>query len=672
MNQTTKDILKEAGYPMPVLVLDFETYFDKDYSLKKMSIMEYIQDKRFDFTGLGVQVPSGKTLFAEKFGVRQLILDLEQLYGNQFRNVTVVVKNARFDIQILKEICYIVPPYIIDIEDLSRFYDSRMRHDLKTLAKTFKLPAKGDTMQFKGLHYEDMSAEQKKALREYCLGDVDLESQLFELLLPYMSNPKFELWLARHTLDLTLNPVVDFDFALAKQLKEEMQTELDVCLNKVQWIEQPKKSVLKVLNTKILFPQILQKELPVGEKLPLKKGKPTKKMIELWGPGLIPALAKADEAFQALLVHPNQRVRELCEAKAAAKSWPAHIKKITTMETSALCHAGLLPIGLKYYGGHTGRWSGTGGWNPQNLGGRGRAGKANHPLISKVRGLLRAPKGCVFGIVDSAQIEARVLAWLAGETKLIEGFARGEDIYSNFGTELFGHLIYKAAADDPGPVQEILKVKRGFAKDGILGCGYGMGPIKFYANCRANESLRPLFDSGEYDFEFIKKLIYTYRDTYSKIPELWRLVERSFKRAVKYPDLHSLTNTPNWLKFEKRDLVYIQLPSGRELIYRHCRIKRTTRGSELRWGDTHIWGGALVENIVQAIARDLLAYWIYITEQAGIQVVLSSHDEIVTVLPERDAELQLQQMINIMCVGPEWADGLPLGAEAELSDVYKK
>ena len=176
-----------------------------------------------------------------------------------------------------------------------------------------------------------------------------------------------------------------------------------------------------------------------------------------------------------------------------------------------------------------------------------------------MRSLLSTPDGSILGIADSAQIEARILAWLAGQTDLVEGFAKGEDIYSVFASDLFQCFVYKALDDDPPLIKAFMKIKRGFGKDAILGCGYGMGAKKFYDRCIANENLRPLFDSGEYDYVFIDKLIKTYRSTYAKIPEFWQSVEKAFKWVIKYPhevcsyggtvNTHTNTSGRKWFTF---------------------------------------------------------------------------------------------------------------------------
>ncbi len=138
-------------------------------------------------------------------------------------------------------------------------------------------------------------------------------------------------------------------------------------------------NILKIVRSNKLFGEILKDILPEGEKPPVKMGKR----------GNILALAKTDLGFQELLKHEDEKVRDLCSARVAVKGWTNHIKRVENLKAQAHANGGKLAVPLKYYGAHTGRWSGTGGINLQNLGGKGR-GKPIHHLIAAVRGLLRA------------------------------------------------------------------------------------------------------------------------------------------------------------------------------------------------------------------------------------------------------------------------------------------
>jgi DNA polymerase len=632
-----QNVLAKAGYPTDILCLDFETYFDSEYSLGKLSTIEYINDLRFELTGLGTGNKTDFTFWqpCDIQGCIDLVKECHSKY-------TILIQNARFDITILQEKFGIVPKYIVDLKDLAKHYDSRMSHKLKDMAKMFGLPPKGETQNFKGLCWDKMTKEQRQALREYTINDVELETELAKILLLKLTNPKEELALARHTLGLWLHQRLRVDFDLAKQLKVQMRAKI------AQAVQQSELTPTQLRSQK--FAHYLQEALPPGEKVPMKEGKR----------GNIPALAKTDEACQQLLIHPDPKVRNLVAARVAVKSWPTHIKRVESIVVQAKANGGLLRVPLNYYGGHTGRWSGGEGYNLQNLGAEGRGGQEHDPLIGQVKTCLLPLEGCVPCTIDSAQIEARIVAWLAGQNDLVKGFADGEDVYSVFATELFGCQVRKPRSTDPKLLAIALKIKRGFGKDTILGCGYGMGANKFYTNCMANTALRPLFDSGEYNFAFIKKLIDTYRTTYSKIPEYWNQVERAFRLCIQYPHLEPEIGC---CKFYCRgNTVHIRLPSGRVLYYRHARVDKK---KTIKYIHGPLWGGSITENIDQSIARDLLGWWILEAEKAELPIFITIHDDVRLMSPEAKADEQAETLAQIMRSVPGWASGLPVDVDIQ-------
>jgi len=643
-----KEILQSAGYPTDILCLDFETYFDTEYGLGKMSTIEYINDSRFELTGVGWLWPdSDKTHF--EGGYKWTNEAVNAMWTNWGDEATWVVQNAKFDITILQTKFGIVPKYIIDLKDLACHYDSQMSHKLKDVAKMFGLKPKGDTQQFKGLHWDDATEEQHKNLAEYCINDVELETELFKILLPKLSNPAFELQLMRHTLDLWLHKRFAIDMKLATSLKMKMRSKM------AQTVKDSGYTVKELRSQK--FVKFLQEVLPEGENVPMKQGKR----------GNIMAMAKNDEACQELLVHPKKEVRDLVLARLSVKSWPTHIKRVEGIVAQAKANGGLLRVPLQYYAGHTGRYGGSEGINLQNFGGRGRAGSGIDPLIGEVRKLLCTPDiNFVLGIGDSAQIEARMLAWLAGQQDLLDGFARGEDVYSVFATTLFRSPVRKARKTDPVSIAKMLDIRRGFGKDAVLGCGYGMGSAKFYSRCIQNPSLRPLFDSGQYDYGFIEKLIKTYRTTYPLIPAYWNDVERAFSRCIRFPHLQPEVGPVQFSCLE--GTVHVRLPSGRILYYRHAQMSK--KGIKYHHGP--LWGGSITENIDQAISRDLLGYWILKCEENNLKILLTVHDEIVILVDVMKQDEQMKLFESILCTVPDWAKGLPVAAEVKVSENYSK
>jgi DNA polymerase len=326
-------------------------------------------------------------------------------------------------------------------------------------------------------------------------------------------------------------------------------------------------------------------------------------------------------------------------------------------------------VPLKYYGAHTGRFSGEHGINLGNLGGSGR-GKAINKLISQVRHTMIAPEGYTFVMCDAAQIEARDLAKYAGQHDLVEGFRTGADIYSEFASDLFQTRVWKPSDEEKQtPEGKRAEIYRGFGKDAILGCGYGMGADKFYERCLANAVLRPLFDSGEYDFAFIKRLIDTYRTKYADVPRFWQAVERAWRVATKY----QREETVGRLRFKHDDgTTILVLPSGRALYYRSAKVGPDNR-LHYTGGNEHkqLWGGSITENIVQATCRDYLALWLLEVDPI-YPVVHHVYDELVCLVLLDGAQEARQKIEEIMSRGPAWADDMPFKAEGSISPFYKK
>ena len=692
---TWTEVLESAGYPTRVLVLDFESYFDQDYGFEKLSTVEYVMDDRWETLGFGFQVMNDPEWYDEPMmvdhtEVESMMHYFQECFGKDLEGVTFVAKNCKFDAMVMLRKYGICPRYVVDIDDLLRHYDARMKHGMAHAAPMFGLQAKGDTKLFKGKHWSDIAGDPElyTKFKEYTLNDVDIECKLLKILLPEISNAAIELKAAQHTLMLFLKPEITFDFDLAEHLKSEMTKTVEKAildsshyiLSRVGFTEEEIDDLwatgmwyeitCEELSKDLRFIPHLQAALPPSECIPVKAGKPGKTMITLLGKGNIPQFAKDDDGCKWLLAHPDPQVSMLMSARQAVKSWPLHIKRVNNFINQSRATYGKFCNPIKYYGAHTGRWSGEEGVNTLNLGGKGR-GKAINKLISQVRHLLTAGPGHTFVIVDSSQIEARNLAWFAGQGDLLDDFATGGDPYSSLASDLFQCKVWKWNDEvdvEEYPGQKVkVGVYRGFGKDAILGCGYGMGKNKFYTNCIQNDVLRPLFDSGEYDEEFVGKLVRTYRKKYHMIPKFWGTVERAWRVAAKYGER---TETNNLVFFKKGESVFVELPSGRRLRYRHAKVNRK---EELRWHHGVLWGGSLTENIVQAACRDLLWYWIdRVEEETGHRIIHHVYDEAIGKCREREAEQLKSAMVQIMCETPDWAEGMPLGTEEFISPCYTK
>ncbi len=392
-NMNWQQILAKHHYPTTAVTLDFESYYDKDYSLSNLSYIEYICDEQFEFSGLGLfdsrnpfSDPENCSFF-DPSRINKAIHMLQFLYGYNFEDCTLVGQNLMFDAMILHEKFGITPKYTVDTLNLARHEDSRRSNKLEKLCEYYPIGVqKGDNTWTKGLHWGDMSPTQQNKAAEYCRGDIIATTKLFRVLLPLLTNPSVELPLQTHTLEMFLVPQFEFDFDLAMKIIAEMYNELSSALRKAEWVWKYKlkkhKKLIEVIRSAQFVKALNDVLKPLGEKVGMKASKS----------GNIPALAQTDLFFQGLLKHPDDTVRNLAIARKAAKSWPTWIKRVESMRRQAELRGGKLACPLNYYGSHTGRDSGTQNVNMQNLPGRGRAGEGTHEVLQKIRNLLRAPK----------------------------------------------------------------------------------------------------------------------------------------------------------------------------------------------------------------------------------------------------------------------------------------
>ena len=644
------DVLRRCGSPETVLILDMETFFSKQYHMGRskegLSTIEYIQDSRYEELGVAcLVIPDGQP-FAPRTATfwhdaKERLSWLQSRYGKNLERCTCVMHNARFDSCILAKKYHIVPPYIVDTLALSRHVDARDRHDLKHLCEKYGLPPKGDTQSFEGLRWHTMSDEQKDAMSAYATNDAERTADLFALLLPRLTRPDVELRLQQHTLRLFTDPDLAFDFTLAADLAAKMEAQVAA--------DMPTGVAPADVSGNASFTRLLGDALAeTGETVPMKQGKR----------GLVLALAKDDGPLAELKRHRNPRVRALIAARQTVKSTPLHIKRINSMIAQAKANGGRLPIALNYYGASTGRWSGGEGLNLQNLPSRGKG------LQVQVKHTLIAPEGHVLILADAAQIEARGLAWLAGQTDLVEAFAQDRDIYSEFAAETLAVPCRKPKKSDPLPVYKLYAGRRALGKVGILGMGYGMGADRALEYCETYEELAPKVQSGEIDLGFCKRFVDSYRNKFPMIPKLWRDLENTFRFVVRYGQPQTLRG----LSLSKDgSTVVLRLPSGRSLFYPHAGIDRDNRLS-YQWGG--FWGGLLVENVVQAMSRDVLADAILFCEDHGFRVAFHVHDSIIVSVPIEQQTLAYACVCDSLKRVPAWATGWPFNVEATIGSRY--
>lgn len=722
---------------MVYIVIDFETFFDpKDgYTLRKLSYPEYIADERFKVHVLGVEFNGRKKyLWGDK-----AINEWLDGWRNYEGDYAFVMHNAYFDAAILRWHYKFTPKYMVDTLLLANHVlgaakDSGAGNSLAELARRLGIPAKGRIEFMEGVR--DPSPEQMAALETYLAGDLDITRKVLDYLLPYVSNPDVELWLLDHTLQLyaTRPLILNFDTVARaeKLIDERRQAALDRLLKANVRTFKDLDEVRDMLASNAQFEQVLREQLErYNQPMPMKKrpttaaekvkhlkqktniqlakagppadvvanGEKAVKKWKRWADKVlatehlvpeklaefkeVPALSKQDEEFIRLSFSPFEGIAALVSARLIERSSDTSASRLAKMRKVA-GGFGVMPVHLIYYGAHTGRWAGGGGFNFQNLTNPDRASDPGQKAIAgAIRESFEAPPGYVFVAADASQIEARVNAWISGQWDLLEQFARKDDVYSLFISKVLGREIRKPKDSDPEEVYSDLKLMRHVGKESVLGLGYSMGAPKFQARLRMVPEVAKLFVDGTLDDEFCRATVAKYRELNPAIVRTWDALNNAFFVAKdggirQVGPVTFKRGKP--LAGSKLPVVEVHLPSGRILYYRDIRKeagknKRPGSGGfEWKHGNgQRIYGGLLLENVTQAISRDILVETIIRveTEYGGggkLPVVLHVHDSIVTLAPEERGQEVLDFMIRSLRTNPAWAGNrLVLDAEGKFS-----
>lgn len=604
---------------MPLITLDFETYYAKDFSLSKMTTEEYIRDPRFEVIGVAVAVDDS---IPEWFsGTHEEVAD----WLNQFdwKNSLVLAHNTQFDGAILSWKFGVNPKGWLDTLCMARaIHGVDASASLKALAERYQIGVKGDeVINALGKRRVDFSVADLARYGDYCTNDVSLTNALFSRMVDGF--PTGELKVIDLTLRMFINPVLELNLPL---LESHLESVKDKKAKLLAAVSADRESLMS--NDK--FAELLMKlRVQPPTKISLRTGK------ETW------AFAKTDENFKELLNHPDPRVQTLVGARLGTKTT---LEETRTQRFIDISLRGALPVPIKYYAAHTGRWGGDDKINLQNLPSRG----AN---AGKLKSAITAPEGYVIIDCDSSQIEARTVAWLAGQQDLVNAFTNGEDVY-----KIMASAIYNV------PMEEVTKEQRFVGKTTILGAGYGMGAAKFQAQLKT-------FDVDT-DLEECARIIRVYRETYPAIPALWRQAQRCLEAI--------LTNNACTFgavgipQFDPRERGFL-LPSG--LWQRYEGLRKVDNGDKpqyeyvTRRGAVKIYGGKVVENLCQAVARCVIAEQM-VRISKRYRVVLTVHDAVACIAPESEADEAQRYVEECMRWRPEWAATLPLNCESGVGKSY--
>jgi DNA polymerase I-like protein with 3'-5' exonuclease and polymerase domains len=393
---------------LDIVTIDFETYYDRDYSLSKLTTEAYVRDPRFEIIGVGIKVNDYPTDWYSGDSPGRFLQSLD------YRKRAILCHNTAFDGAILSWHFGIRPRLWLDTLSMARpLHNLQVGGSLAALVEHYRLGKKGDeVVAALGKRRADFTPEELARYGSYCVNDVDLTKQLFNIL--KVGFPAAELLAIDQTLRMYTEPKIELDVPLlqkhlvsVRERKAELMAEVQVTTEDI--MSNPK------------FATVLQR---LGVEPPTKTSARTGK--EAW------AFSKTDKGFTDLLEHPDDRVQALAAARLGVKST---IEETRTEALIGVAQRGRLPVMLNYYGAHTGRFSGGDKLNLQNLPARGGS--------NAIRRALKAPAGHVLVASDSSQIEARMVAYIAGQDDLVQAFREKRDVYSEFATEVYGRPITK-------------------------------------------------------------------------------------------------------------------------------------------------------------------------------------------------------------------------------------
>lgn len=654
-----------------MIFLDFETRSRID--LKKTGVWKYAEDESTQVLCMAYQQDDGEV----KLWTPALnsFVDTRDEFFSQFQNEIFVAHNAGFETAIYEEImvgrhgfpairrdqwrcsaakaaAHAIPRGLADATGalaLDMQKDKEGRATMMKLAKPRK-PTKNDKSEW---HNDPADFER---LYRYCMQDIRAEVSLYKRL-PDLNLDEQKVWF----LDQEINArgvavdleTVEAAITLIEQYSAELTKELDVLTDSVVGSHDERDKMLSWFAMNGL-------ELPN-----LQAGQ----VVDTLAVDIPPHVKNPEKVRRVL------EIRQQLAKTSTAKYYAIR---------EAVCKDGRLRDLLMYHGASTGRWAGKGP-QPQNLPRNTEIKDVDQcaqlirrrnleefklcyedpmdALSMMLRAMFIASPGKILVGGDYAAIEVRVLFWLAGEEHGLEMFRKGEDLYKDLAQKIY-HLR---------SISEVTKAQRELGKRGILGCGYGMGAKKFKMTCKTHANI-------EIEEMFSEQVIEIYRSNYRTVVNLWYSQEAAAIKAVKT----GLCITSGKIKWKTHGgFLYCRLPSGRCLAYCHPKIEfvETPWGEKRealtfmsvnsltkKWERGSTYGGSIVENITQAVARDIMVNGMMNAKLMGFDVLLTVHDELITEFHAPAKSALEEAMVHL----PKWAEGLPIKVETWSSGRYEK
>lgn len=650
---------------MDIISLDWESYYDPatKYSLSSMSTEDYVCDPRFEEILVSAKVNGEPTDWFS--GTRsQFTRWLGQF---DLPNNALLAQNTRFDGLILAKHHGIIPRFYFDTLAMARrdLKPVCKRLGLKYLCEHLGLPPKGDeVMHVQGMRREDFSHDALQRYAEYCMTDTDLTWQVFNLL--KVGFPTDDLRL----IDMTLRMYLEPQFRLKSDVFIESLIEVRARKEKI-FTELELQGITKeTFSSNNKFADILRdrgidppmKPSPAS----VKKGEDPPKMTYAFSKA-DPELIELQEAFAE-----DGELSAIFQARTESKSTIEETRCIKYQEIAE--KYGLFRVPLVPFGAHTGRYTGDEGLNVLNL-------SNPDPTEDPVTGEIKYRSRLRFGVVprdsestivgaDLSQIEARILATIAGQTDLVQAFASGECVYSLFATDMFARPVSKQLAKtDPRAARD-----RACGKATILGAGFGMGAKKYRRQVRG-KGLNLTEEESETFVGF-------YRARYESIPMLWG----TYTTAINQLAVTREEQQIGPLRFHWMDdnVAAIESADGRRLLYPKLRVirkkdKYDETKTRLQAVCTHagdkfprpLWGGVITENVCQHLAAIVIKrIMLDVRQETGYNTGLQIYDECLWNVAKSDAADFKIEVAKIMRRKVDFLPDCPIDCEVKSGDSY--
>ena len=603
-----------------LLTIDFETYYDKHYGLRKFTTEQYIRDVQFEVIGVSVkeydkepQWFSGTHVEIKKY-----------LESFNMQDKFVLGHNMRFDAAILSWVFNIKPKGLFDTMSMGIIIHGLTESvSLKNLSELYNLGQKGtEVLDAIGKHRLDFTPNELQAYGEYCKNDVQLTYELFFELVQHFTQK--ELRLIDLTMRMFTEPKLKINKALLLRHLQKIKTEKAELLEKV-FVDK------SVLMSNPQFAELLES---LKVKVPMKISPTTGKETY--------AFAKTDEGFKELLNHEDPYVQTVAAARIGNKST---IEETRTENFISISNRGLLPVPLKYSGAVIShRWSGVDGINLQNL-----------PRTSELRRAICAPEGYKIVASDLSNIELRLAYWFASDYGKMDMIKNGVDLYKKSASEIMGV-----------PYDEVDKDLRFIFKVVNLSGVYGVGANKMHLILKQG--------GVEKDLSEIKNIVYNYRASNPNLVDAWNdagtmLEEIKNGRQYTMGNRGIIKGVPKQGMLKPNKML-LGLPNLRKLVNddgRESWVYDKLMGRTII--PEYIHPAKTFQRCIQSLARDIIADQLLAVSKK-YPVVMTVHDELVMLCKDEEVDECVPYIKECMTTSPEWCEDLPLDCEIGVGDNY--